>query len=69
MTVLPDLGARIHCLRAFGHDVLRTPDDVTVHEREPFFWGAYVMAPWGGRIDSRPTPIAGRIVDMPAELP
>ena len=69
MTLLPELGARLHRLQAFGHDVLRTPDDLSLHEREPFFWGGYVMAPWGGRIDSRPTEVAGRTVDMPANFP
>ena len=27
VVVLPEAGARIHRLRAFGHDVLRTPAD------------------------------------------
>jgi aldose 1-epimerase len=48
--VLPEVGARLHRLRAFGHEVLRTPDDPGVHARDPFFWGAYVMAPWCNRI-------------------
>jgi aldose 1-epimerase len=68
MTVLPQAGARIHRLVAFGHDVLRTPDDPAQHHREPFFWGGYVMAPWGGRIDARPTPVAGRVVTVPANF-
>jgi galactose mutarotase-like enzyme len=69
LTVLPDLGARIHRLRAFGHDVLRTPDDPQRHVDEPFFWGAYVMAPWGGRIDSHPTAVFDQVVDVPANFP
>ena len=48
--ILPEVGARLHRLRAFGHDVLRTPVDPSVHARDPFFWGAYVMAPWCNRI-------------------
>jgi len=69
LTILPQLGARIHRLRAFGHDVLRTPDDPRKHIDEPFFWGAYVMAPWGGRIDASPTKVFDRDVDVPANFP
>ena len=68
MTLLPGLGGRIHRLRAFGRDVLRTPDDIAQHQREPFFWGGYVMAPWGGRIEARPTSVAGRVIDVPANF-
>ena len=63
------MGGRLHRLRAFGHDILRTPDDPKEHQIEPFFWGGYVMAPWGGRIDASPTPVAGRVVDVPANFP
>jgi aldose 1-epimerase len=52
LTVLPEVGARWHRLRAFGHDLLRTPDDLEEHVRDTFFWGAYPMAPWCGRIDA-----------------
>lgn len=48
--LLPELGGRLHRLRAFGHDLLRTPDDPASYDREPFFWGAFVMAPWCNRI-------------------
>jgi aldose 1-epimerase len=68
LSVLPGVGARIHRLVAFGRDVLRTPADTRLHEHEPFFWGAYVMAPWGGRIDARPTDVAGRSVAVPANF-
>ncbi len=68
LTVLPEIGGRIHRLRAFGHDVLRTPADPEQHLREPFFWGAYVMAPWGGRIDAGETNVAGAKVDVPANF-
>ena len=34
--VLPEAGARFHRLRAFGHDLLRTPDDPDTHHRDPF---------------------------------
>ncbi len=68
VTVVPAYGARLHRLRAHGRDVLRTPDDVAVHEREPFFWGAFVMAPWCNRATTERTTIAGREVELPANF-
>jgi aldose 1-epimerase len=65
LVVLPALGARFHRLRAFGHDVLRTPAAVSQHRTEPFVWGAYVMAPWCNRIDAVPTAVAGRTITAP----
>jgi aldose 1-epimerase len=62
VVVLPDVGARLHRLRAFGHDVLRTPAEPAVHVRDPFFWGAYVMAPWCNRIDAGPVAVGSRRV-------
>lgn len=67
--VLPDLGARLHRLTVFGHEVLRTPSDAPVHLDEPFAWGGYVMAPWCNRIDPVPTSVAGSLVDVPANAP
>lgn len=64
--ILPELGARIHRLRAFGIDVLRTPDDPETHVREPILWGGYVMAPWCNRIVAARTAIAGREVHLAA---
>lgn len=58
--LLPDLGARLHRLRAFGHDLLRTPDDLSAHVRDPFRWGAYVMAPWCNRIAASPVVVEGQ---------
>lgn len=69
MVVLPGAGARIHSLRVFGHELLRSPADPVQHLADPFFWGAYVMAPWGGRIDATPTKVAGRTVDPVANFP
>jgi aldose 1-epimerase len=69
VTVLPGIGARLHRLRAFGHDILRAPDDVSEHRRDPFFWGAYVMAPWGGRIAARPTEVLGATIDLASNFP
>ncbi len=58
--VLPGAGARIHRLRVFGHDLLQTPPSTGDHLRDPFFWGAYVMAPWCNRIDAAAIDIGGR---------
>ena len=60
VVVLPEVGARIHRLRAFGHDVLRTPRDPHEHVRDPFFWGAYVMAPWCNRVATGALTIGSR---------
>lgn len=68
VTILPEVGARIHRLMAFGHDVLRTPADPAEHLRDSFFWGAYTMAPWCNRIDARPTTVAGATVDIPTNF-
>jgi aldose 1-epimerase len=67
--VLPDAGARLHRLRAFGHDLLRTPDDPGRHLSEPFFWGGYVMAPWCNRIEPRPEIVASHRVDLVPNFP
>jgi aldose 1-epimerase len=62
--LLPEIGARLHRLRVFGQDLLRTPDDPTLHLRDPFGWGAYVMAPWCNRIATTPTRIDGNLVAL-----
>lgn len=69
LVVLPEVGARVHRLRVFGHDLLRTPDDPEVHVGDPFFWGAYPMAPWCGRVEAAPVVIGGRLVSLPANFP
>jgi aldose 1-epimerase len=69
IVVLPGVGARIHRLRAYGTDLMRTPSDPATHLDDPFFWGGYVMAPWGGRIAAAPTEVAGRVVDLPSNFP
>lgn len=66
--VLPELGARLHRIRAFGTDLLRTPPDPAMHAADPFFWGAYVMAPWTNRASASPMTIAGRALDLPANF-
>ncbi len=62
--LLPEVGGRLHRLRAFGVDLLRTPPDPATHADDPFFWGCYVLAPWGNRLDPGPTAVAGRTVDL-----
>ena len=69
VVVLPEIGARLHRLRAFGHDLLRTPDQENVHEADPFFWGAYVMAPWCNRLEARPIRFGTRRIDLPPNFP
>jgi len=69
VVVLPEIGARLHRLRAFGHDLLRTPDQQNVHEADPFFWGAYVMAPWCNRLAARPIRFGPRRIDLPSNFP
>ncbi|MBI2775705.1 MAG: hypothetical protein HYX57_00355 [Chloroflexi bacterium] len=64
LELLPEIGARLHRLRAFGHDLLRTPDDPSAHLRDPFRWGAYVMAPWCNRIAATPMTVDGRLVAL-----
>lgn len=67
--LLPAVGARLHRLHAFGHDLLRTPDDPAEHRRDPFRWGAYVMAPWCNRIAAVPTDVDGDTVSVPSNFP
>jgi aldose 1-epimerase len=62
--LLPEAGARLHRLRAFGQDLLRTPADPADHLRDPLFWGGYVMAPWCNRIAAGATPVNGRAVRL-----
>ena len=69
VTLLPEIGFRVHRLRAFGVDLLRTPGDKGVHASEPYFWGAYVMAPWCNRITPGPQTVEGRTVDLPSTFP
>ena len=64
LTVLPEYGDRLHRLRVFGHDLLRTPSDPREHARDPFFWGAFVMAPWCNRLTPGPFDIGGQMVNL-----
>lgn len=67
--LLPSVGARLHRLRVFGRDLLRTPDDLDTHIREPFLWGSYVMAPWCNRVEAAPVVVRGRTVALGANFP
>ena len=67
--LLPAVGGRLHRLQAFGHDLLRTPDDPAEHARDHFRWGAYVMAPWCNRIAAVPTDVGGASVSVPSNFP
>ena len=62
--LLPEAGARLHRLRAFGQDLLRTPSDPAEHLRNPFFWGGYLMAPWCNRLAAGATTVGGQVVDL-----
>ena len=68
VVLLPEVGARIHRIRAFGEDLLRTPADRAAHRDEPFFWGAYHMAPWCNRAVAGASTIAGRTVQLDANF-
>ena len=63
--MLPEAGARLHRIRAFGEDLLRTPADPAEHLRDPFFWGGYVMAPWCNRIATTPTSVGRQTIRLP----
>jgi aldose 1-epimerase len=67
--LLPAAGGRLHRLRAFGQDLLRTPDDLAEHARDPFFWGGYVMAPWCNRIAAAPTAVGDELVNLASNFP
>lgn len=69
IVVLPEIGARLHRLRAFGHDLLRTPADPATHKSDPFFWGSYVMAPWCNRIEADPVLVDSHRVALGSNFP
>jgi len=66
--VLPELGARLHRVRAFGHEVLRTPPDPATHAADPFFWGGYVMTPWCNRVEPDAIEVGGRQLQLGANF-
>ena len=66
--VLPEAGARLHRVRAFGAELLRAPADPRYHLADPWFWGGYVMAPWCNRVAPGPMALAGRTIDLKANF-
>jgi aldose 1-epimerase len=64
VVILPDLGARLHRLRAFGHELLLSPDDPATYIGDPFMSGGYVMAPWCNRLEPSPIEVDGRTVAL-----
>jgi len=69
VVILPALGGRLHRVRAFGVDLLRTPADPATHADDPIFWGGPVMAPWCNRAPAGPMKLAGRVVDLRSNFP
>jgi aldose 1-epimerase len=67
-TVLPELGARLHSLRVFDRELLRSPADIGRHSADPFFWGGFVLAPWSNRLAAEPTIVDGRLVELGANF-
>lgn len=65
VVVLPESGARVHSIVAFGHPVTHTPTDVGQHRHAPFHWGGYHMVPWCNRLVPGPVEVLGRTVDLP----
>lgn len=66
LVVVPEAGARVHSIHAFGQLVTRTPADPGTHHMNPFFWGAYHMLPWCNRVDPGPYSVLGRPFTAPA---
>ena len=48
---------------------MRTPSDPDTHLADPFFWGAYHMAPWCNRLDAVPTDVKGTTVALASNFP
>ena len=67
--ILPAIGARLHRLRAFGADLLRTPGDPATHRAEPIFWGAYPMAPWCNRLEPGAFRVGSRTIRVEPTFP
>jgi aldose 1-epimerase len=66
--VVPGVGARLHRISAFGHDVLRTPPTVEHHRRDPFGWGAFVMVPWCNRVPRGRLVFGDRTVEVATNM-
>ena len=68
VVVLPDAGARVHSIHAFGHLLTRTPPDATTHHLNPFFWGGYHMLPWCNRVERGPYSVLGQPFAVPSNF-
>lgn len=66
---LPALGARLHRLRVYGQDLLRTPGDLGAYAREPFVWGSFVMAPWCNRLKAGTAHVGSHEVRLEPNFP
>jgi len=66
VVVLPEAGARVHSIRAFGQLLTHTPADPTTHQLNPIFWGGYHMLPWCNRVEPGPYPLLGQRFAVPA---
>ena len=66
--ILPEVGGRLHRVRAFGHDLLRTPLDVAKQVSDPFFWGCFPLVPWSNRVPGGRIAFRGRVVDVPCNF-
>jgi aldose 1-epimerase len=67
--VLPERGARLHRVRAYGHDVLRTPPSLATYDADPFFWGGYPMAPWCNRVAPGKVVVGERTIRLASNFP
>lgn len=66
--LLPAVGGRLHRIRAYGHDLLRTPPDPETHVSDPFFWGCFPLVPWSNRVPNGRIVFRGRVVDVPCNF-
>jgi aldose 1-epimerase len=62
--VFPEMGARMHRIRAFGHDLLRTPPSLETYVNEPFYWGGFPLVPWSNRIPGGRLVFKGKTFDV-----
>jgi aldose 1-epimerase len=70
VTMLPEFGARVHSIEAFGVNVLRTPPTPDAYRADPFYWGGYHMAPWCNRLDTtRPMRLGACTVNLAPNFP
>ncbi|MGE3600004.1 MAG: aldose 1-epimerase [Dehalococcoidia bacterium] len=66
--ILPEVGGRLHRIRAYGHDLLRTPPDPQMHVSNPFFWGCFPLVPWSNRVPGGRIVFRGRVVQVPCNF-